>query len=306
LNVVSSISEAEDVSFVDDPLAHPLVRREHRLSRQSSVVAIVPHYQCEAWLGDCLDSLLAQTHPLDGIVVVDDGSDAPPVEIVRRDPRVTLLSAVENGGPYRIFQAVVANTGYDAYMFQDADDWSAPTRLEMLMAEAERSGADMIGCQGQRLVVSEAEALPMMRYPLDVNAAFEAEPKLHVVMHPSCIIARDLVLRAGGYATGLRFGGDTEFEHRAVLVGRIVNIPHFAYVVRGRDDSLTSHAETGLDSPDRIALKQTELERTLDNVARMARGEPPDLTPLAVGEPAAIEYVLGPRLRSVSGGEWPE
>src|SRR5829696_8105989 len=69
-------------SFVDDPLAHPLARRENRINRRSSVLAIVPHYKCEAWLGDCLDSLVKQTHPLDGIAVVDDGSGEPPIDIV--------------------------------------------------------------------------------------------------------------------------------------------------------------------------------------------------------------------------------
>ena len=53
----SSVSGSPAGSFIDDPLAHPLVRQDKRLSRDSSVLAIVPHYKCEAWLGDCLESL---------------------------------------------------------------------------------------------------------------------------------------------------------------------------------------------------------------------------------------------------------
>jgi hypothetical protein len=287
----------------DDPLAHPLARRDGRLSRRCSVLAIVPHFKCEAWLGDCLESLLRQTHPLTGIVVVDDGSGEPPIDVVRRYPGVTLLAVAENGGPYRILQEVIAHTGYDAYLPQDADDWSGPTRLALLLAEAERSGAEMVGCQGHRLISSEGEVVPLT-FPLDVNAALEVSPTRHAVMHPSSVVTRDLVFRAGGYATGLRFGGDTEFEHRAAYVGRIVNIPHFAYVVRNRQDSLTTSPETGLQSPERLELRRVEFERALANAERAAHGAAPDLTPLALAKPVALHHVLGPRLRSVTGGTW--
>lgn len=296
--------ESSEESFIDDPLAHPLARRENRLNRRSSVLAIVPHFRCEAWLGDCLDSLVKQTHPLDGIAVVDDGSGEPPLDIVRSFPQVTLFTSTENVGPYRISQEVVDRTGYDAYLFQDADDWSAPTRLALLLAEAERTGAEIVGCQAHRLISDEAEVVPLT-YPLDVNASLEVAPTRHAVMHPSSIVARDLVIRIGGYATGMRFGADTEFEQRARHVARIVNIPHFAYVVRNRDNSLTSSDETGLRSAERLAQGREHVERINKNAARIAAGKAPILTPAAVAGPLPLTYLAGPPLRSATGGTWP-
>ena len=123
--------------------------------RSSSVLAIVPHYKCEPWISDCLDSLVRQTHPLDGIVVIDDGSGAPPTDIVRRFPAVTLLASSENVGPYRLTQTVIDQTDYDAYLLQDADDWSAPLRLHQLLTAAEQTGAELIGCQGYRVLCRE-------------------------------------------------------------------------------------------------------------------------------------------------------
>ena len=57
--------------------------------QESSVLALIPHFRCEEWLDDCLQSLLDQTRPLDGIVVIDDASDDPPLDIVERYPGVT-------------------------------------------------------------------------------------------------------------------------------------------------------------------------------------------------------------------------
>jgi glycosyltransferase involved in cell wall biosynthesis len=304
LGEFSSNAESTARAYVDDPLAHPLVRRDHRLTRQSSVLAIVPHYKCEAWLGDCLDSLVRQTRPLDAIVVVDDASGAPPVEIVRGFPQVTLLASTENVGPYRLSQEVIANTGYDAYLFQDADDWSGPRRLELLLAEAERSGAEMVGCQAHRLISEEGEVVPLT-YPIDVNAAFEAAASQHALMHPSAIVSRDLVLRLGGYATGLKYGADTEFERRASYVARIVNIPDYAYVVRNRAGSLTSSSETGLRSASRRAVMQVQLARWRENAALVAAGNQPMLAPISVAGPLPLTYILGPRVTSANGGVWP-
>jgi glycosyltransferase involved in cell wall biosynthesis len=296
---ISSPSDA----WSDDPRAHPLAR-PGALTRKSTVLAVIPHFHCDAWLGQCLDSLLKQTHPLHGIVVIDDGTGSPPIDVVRQFPEVTLLASEDNVGPYRLSQQVIAATTYDAYCFQDADDWSMPARVERQLLEAERTGAEFVGCQGLRLISGEAEVVPLM-HPLDVNATLETMPTRHVIMHPSSIVTRDLVMRAGGYAMGLRFGGDTEFEHRAVHVGRILNIPDFLYVVRNRPESLTSSAATGLESPERKLLRMDEHQRVQENLALIADGGAPNLEPLRTAEPTGISHLAGPRLRGASSETWP-
>jgi hypothetical protein len=214
------------------------------------------------------------------------------------------LASPDNVGPYRLSQEVISNTTYDAYCFQDADDWSMPERLELLLREGERSGAEMVGCQGYRFIGSEGEVVPIT-FPLDVNAALEMQPTKHAIMHPSSVVTRDLVQRIGGYAAGLKFGGDTEFEHRATYVARIVNVPQFTYVVRNRDNSLTSSIDTGLESPDRLALRKIAFERVHTNTALVAAGAAPDLTPLATAPPLPLRHVSGPHLQGIDGQWWP-
>lgn len=266
------------------------------LNRNSSVLALIPHYRCEEWLDACLESLLAQTRPLDGIVIIDDASPHPPIEIARKFPQVTLLTAAENGGPYRLIQEVINNTRYDAYLFQDADDWSTSDRLELLLAEAERTGAELVGSQELRVLCDSREVLPCL-YPLDVNAALAVRPA-HPLLHPTSLVARDLVHRLGGFATGLRFGGDSEFLLRAAYVARIVNVPSYCYFRRHRRGSLTTDPATGLDTPVRLQLQQLLRERGLSNASAVARGEPPALEPCASAAPARLTHILGPELRS--------
>lgn len=264
------------------------------LTHNAKVLALIPHYQCETWLRRTLDSLTTQTRALEGIVVIDDGSGNPPVSIVEEFPSVTLLTAPYSVGPYRLIQQVIDDTHYDAYLFQDADDWSTSDRLEKLLHIAEATGAELIGTQEIRVYEDESKLNPVL-YPLDVNAALADKPG-HPLLHPSSLVARDLVQRLGGFATGLRFGGDTEFLLRAALVTRIVNSPDYCYFRRKRANSLTTAPETGLDSPARIELLKTLKNRALANYVACREGQLPCLTPLVKAEPIELSYVTGSRL----------
>jgi hypothetical protein len=258
-----------------------------------TILALIPHSRCETWLRCCLNSLLQQTHPPTNIVVIDDASTPPPFAIVQEFSSVTLLTTPQQVGPYRLIQSAIEATDYDAYLFQDADDWSTVDRLETLIQTARHHGAELVGSQEIRILEPELIA-QAVGYPLDVNQALKQSPG-HPLLHPTSLVTRDLVQRLGGFATGLKFGGDTEFLLRAHWVARIVNTPRYCYFRRKRPDSLTTAIATGLDSPARQALLQTLKQRAIEHYAN-----PPtiqDLQPLQVADPIALTYLCGPSLR---------
>ena len=265
------------------------------LRRDARVLAIVPHHRCEPWLAQCLRSLTRQTRPLQAIVVVDDASPEPPRDIVARFPTVTLLRARENGGPYRLVQSVIDATDFDAYMLQDADDWSTDDRLALQLAEAERTGAELVGTQELQLGQPPGGASAVC-YPLDASDSFR---RLHdcQVLHPSSLVSRALVQRIGGYSSGCRFGADLEFQLRAHHAARIVNIASFCYFRRRREGSLWTSPETGERSTLRYQQDELFVARAQENANRFAAGLPPDLSPLKPAGPVALDHVTGPPLR---------
>jgi glycosyltransferase involved in cell wall biosynthesis len=265
------------------------------LRADAKVLVIIPNYRCEEWLDECLWSIVNQTRPAEGIVVVDDGSPEPPVDIVRRYPEVTLLATTANVGPYRIDQAVIDSTRYDAYMFQDADDWSMHDRLENLLLAAEHTSADLVGSQEMRVFADRAPDAQVVAYPLDVSQALAHRPA-HVLQHPTSLVSRRLVMATGGYASGLRFGGDTEFLLRARFKGRLVNTETVSYVRCIRPDSLTGSPDTGFRSIARQRLLHDLKVREAYFADLLRNGRLPDLAPMAVGEPARLRHILGPSL----------
>ncbi|WP_373538150.1 glycosyltransferase family 2 protein [Microcoleus sp.] len=267
------------------------------ITGKSRVLALIPHYRCEKFLHRCLQSLVAQTRPLDGIVVLDDGSDSPPIDIVREFPGVTLLASAVNVGPYRLIQQAIELTNYDAYLFQDADDWSSENRLELLLAAAENTGAELVGTQELR-AFEDDRLLPVV-YPLNVSAALAEKPG-HPLLHPTSLVSRDLVLRLGGFATGLRFSGDSEFLLRSHFAAKIVNIPDFAYFRRHREGSLTTDRQTGLDAPVRLELIQQLKSRAIANTAAVREGKLPDLRPFKTAQAIELNYITGASLNWAS------
>jgi hypothetical protein len=277
------------------PLHPPASSAAPKLTRSARVLAIIPHFACERWLGAALASLTQQTRRPDAIVVVDDASPQPPVDICRQFPEVTLLESAENVGPYRLTQQVIDDTGYDAVLFQDADDWSCADRIELALVEIERTGAEWIGTQEIRL--AESGAYQPASYPLDVNRASVDGPQ-HPLLNPTSMVSRDLVQRLGGFATGLRFSNDTELLYRAIFDARIVNLPTFSFIHRKRPNSMVSSPEIGMQSRKRQDLLKLLHQRADHNVARRRAGQPLDLAPLSKAPPANLTHICGPKLRA--------
>ncbi|MFK0168464.1 CDP-glycerol glycerophosphotransferase family protein [Streptomyces sp. NPDC090306] len=99
---------------------------------------IVPAYEVQAYLTECLESVLSQSHPDFELIVVDDCSpDACGTladEFAARDPRVRVLHLPENQGlgPARNAGTELARGDY--LLFLDGDDTLAPGALGAIAA----------------------------------------------------------------------------------------------------------------------------------------------------------------------------
>lgn len=101
------------------------------------VSIITPLYNAERFVGQTIESVLAQTYPHWEMIVVNDGSKDGGVEIVRRfaaqDKRITLLEQ-PNGGCASARNRGLREAKGRFYCFLDADDYWDPTFLEEQLA----------------------------------------------------------------------------------------------------------------------------------------------------------------------------
>jgi glycosyltransferase involved in cell wall biosynthesis len=128
-----------------------------------AVSVIVPAFNMELFIDQCLRSLFDQAVDRLEVIVVDDGSTDRTRAVVEsltppEGKSLTLISK-PNGG-----LSSARNAGLRAAQgrwigFVDADDWVASTMYSVLLSEAERAGADLAIGRGMR--VEEASGAQM-------------------------------------------------------------------------------------------------------------------------------------------------
>lgn len=91
------------------------------------VTVIVPVYNGEAWLRECLDSIVGQTYAPLEIIVADDASTDGTREIAASyGPRVRLLGSERNRGIYENANAAIAAAAGEFVAIYHADDIYLP------------------------------------------------------------------------------------------------------------------------------------------------------------------------------------
>ena len=109
-------------------------------AEEQTVSVIVPVYDVEAYLEQCIDSVLEQTHALLEVILVDDGStdgsgllcDA----FADRDTRIRVIHQ-SNAGLSAARNAGLATASGEFVTFLDGDDWWDPTFVASLLAALE-------------------------------------------------------------------------------------------------------------------------------------------------------------------------
>lgn len=105
---------------------------------------IVPAYKVQAYLHECLESVLGQSYPDLEVIAVDDCSPdacgALVDEFAARDARVRPVHLPENGGVGRARNAGVEHATGDYLVFLDGDDTLAPDALRAIADRIKEAG----------------------------------------------------------------------------------------------------------------------------------------------------------------------
>jgi hypothetical protein len=178
------------------------------------VSVVIPCFEQAHFLGEAIESVLAQTHPGIEIIVVDDDSPDNTGEVAARYPGVRCLRQ-KNGG-----LAMARNTGLAAaegtfVLFLDADDRLLPeaiaTGLRELCAEPEAvmvAGAwRLIGENGEARPSAPVE-LPRDVYPALLESCFISTPA-------AVIYRRTLFEEIGDFDPGVSASADYDLYLRA-------------------------------------------------------------------------------------------
>jgi len=113
------------------------------------ISVLIPVYNTEKYLLQCLQSISAQTFADFEIVVINDGSADNSLKILQeyaqQEPRLRVLDQA-NAGVAQTRNHLLAQAQGEYVCFVDSDDWVAPTYSEALHAKATQTNADLTKC----------------------------------------------------------------------------------------------------------------------------------------------------------------
>ena len=203
------------------------------------IAALVPVYNAEAYLRECIDSILAQTFPDVAVFCCDDGSADGSRKILgeyaAKTSRVRFVTQ-ENRGVVAARNRLMDELPpeFEAFAFIDSDDFIAPGMYAKLAEAMERTGADVAECgMPGNAVERERIVDDMSAYLLRRTAP---GPWINVVNK----LYRRSAVGAIRFREGLRFEEDFFFNYEVnAAIGRKVLVPGVYYTYRDNPDSAT-------------------------------------------------------------------
>lgn len=196
------------------------------MSMNPAVSVLVTVYNREAYLGECLDSILRSTWQDFEIVIVDDGSSDGSVALARgyeaKDSRVRLHCNERNLGDYpnRNRAASLARGRYLKYV--DADDMIYSHSLRLMVETMEQFPEAALGLSWN--VIDPPDPFPIVRSAAEVHRAHFLGKSPLGVGPTAGIIRRSAFEEAGGFS-GRQFIGDTELWLKLTSRWPMVSLP---------------------------------------------------------------------------------
>ena len=113
------------------------------------ISVIVPVYNCEKYIGRCIESILAQSYDNFELILIDDGSADNSLSVCHSyedsDDRIKVFSRENKGVFLTRIEGITKSTG-DYIAFIDCDDFVAPDYLDYLLRLLKDNNADISAC----------------------------------------------------------------------------------------------------------------------------------------------------------------
>ena len=240
------------------------------------VSVIVPVYNVEQYLKECVQSISSQTYQNIEIVLVDDGSKDSSGKMCDdmslNDDRIVVIHK-ENGGLSSARNAGIAKATGDYYIFVDSDDVISPSMVESMVSKAIEYKTDIVSS-----LITEDISLLETGNREDVELFTPYEALKSIFSDGPIVTSSSGKMYSAELWKSIRFPTDRIFEDFATIYKvimasgkKIVSFADYNYYYRPNPNSITKAAFTH---------KRMQFYDVTSQVASDIRKTYPDLLPV--------------------------
>jgi len=211
------------------------------------ISVVMPAYNCEAFVGKAIESILGQTYRDFEFIIVDDGSTDKTGEIIahyaQRDGRIRVLHG-NHAGISAALNLGIAHATAPWIARMHADDIALPERLEQQISHTLSNPEVVLWGTYAYHINSREEILGVSQTgPTSVEEfyALRNSGQNVTVIHPTAMFRKEQFLQAGGYNSSFDSCQDLELFDRLAVQGPIVSIPVPLLLYRMHSTSITMH-----------------------------------------------------------------
>ncbi|HKC66852.1 MAG TPA: glycosyltransferase family 2 protein [Bacteroidia bacterium] len=216
------------------------------MSKKKPLVSIImPAYNCEKYVKTAVDSILNQTYLNFELLIADDCSKDTTKKIIDSytDIRIKRFHNEFNMGYLQASNKLFKECKGDFITFQDADDYSAANRLELLVGFLEKNSD--YACVGSNVIkVDDLDnKLYTTSFPLDDGEIKARFADTRVVMTGSSLLVKKEVVDEIGYYNLYfnRLGSEDVYWFSFILnYFKVANVPEGLYYYRSNPTSVSS------------------------------------------------------------------
>jgi glycosyltransferase involved in cell wall biosynthesis len=195
----------------------------------------------EAYLEECIDSVLNQTFQDFEYIILNNGSTDGTARILQRytDPRLRIIHQ-ENLGISRSLNKGIDLSSSDLIARLDADDYSMPQMLEKLVTFMEKH-PDIVLCGSRWLeLVGEKLSKQIVAFVETDQAIKKTMSLFNPFSHSAVIFRKKTFITAGGYSERFKYGQDYELWSRMLAFGKTLILKEELAVVRMSEQSVSN------------------------------------------------------------------
>lgn len=212
---------------------------------------IVPVYNVERYIRDCMESLLNQTmHDIEIICVDDCGTDKSMQivqEYAQRDKRIKIVKNKKNGGVSVAYNNGLRHATGRYIMFCDSDDMFVPNTCGLLFNRISQTDADM--AVGAPNIIYEADEhlrdVDQQYFAIPDDRILIASGPIQEMCYPCTwgkIYRRDIIEKYGiKFPVSIKREDEFFFRAYCTWVRKVAFVPEIVYQYRRRADSVMNN-----------------------------------------------------------------